>query len=219
MLEISDKFPDFPFGTKYPRVYQAESIEDMQQGRAEQAKGLRRKPVIIPSINFGGQPYKIANIELTAIIFLPEVQHYPAMDPQEDIKRLYGATIHDNWAMKLADNTGGINVWYDGDSHSDFPFRTCFDEPLLGRFDRKRWQEWRDISWRKPVILLAQYSEVYGSMFKGFWHDIIESEQDRPVTEYYWLLHILEYEEEARRGVREERQIPNLIPVPTPSPI
>lgn len=220
MLEISDNFPRTGFlQKKYPRVFQAESIEDIQLGRAEEAKGLRGRAGLIPHTNFGDQPSKLVSEDITAVIFLPEVQHYPAMDPSKDIKRLYGTTIHDNWAMKLSDRTGSINVWFDQESHLDFPYVTCFDDRFFGIFDMEKWKEWRGVSWKKAVILLAQYSELYGSILKSFWHEAIKPEQYRPVTEYYWLIHVFDYEGAERRRVREEVRIPNLIPVPIPNPV
>lgn len=208
MLEVSEHFSRTGMlGKKYPRVFQAESLEDIQKGRAEQARGLRRRVGIVPNTNFGSQPYSLDSTnELTAVIFLPEVQHYPAMDSQEDIKRLYGLTLHENLSMRLEDQTGTINVWHYDHSFLDFPYPTCFDDIGPGDntfFNMNKWKAHRDISWKRQVILLAQYSELSGSLLKDMAGDLKDESMNKPVTEYYWLIHIFDSDEEAGKRGRE----------------
>ncbi|MCL4365756.1 hypothetical protein M1437_00840, partial [Patescibacteria group bacterium] len=207
-------------GKRYPRVFRAASIEDMQAGRAEEAKGLRERVHNIPTTNFGRQPHKLAAENVTAIIYLPEMQHYPAMDPQEDIKKLYGLTLHDNVGMRLIDKTGRINVWCDENSSLDFPFPTCFDEidPFGNSvFNKEKWMMWREISWKKQVILLAQFSELSGSILKQMVEDIITGPgQNKPVTEYYWLLHISDPEGVVKKRGREKIAAPIAVPMQVP---
>lgn len=220
MIEISDQFErKGPFGKEYPRVFKAESLEDMQEGRAEMAKGIRRQmDVMIPMINFGDQPGGIYGPKVSSVIYLPPLQHYPAMDPKGDIKRLYGLTLHDNHAMTLYDQTGKINVWFYENSYLDFPFTTCFqDEDFRGnrRFNLERWKAWREVSWKYPVILFAQYSEATGSFFKHAFEELKTGPvQDQPVTEYYWLLHIFGSGKGLQRRIREKVTAPLESPIP-----
>ncbi len=218
MIEISGQFPKRKFLAKYPRVFRADSLEDMQKGRAEEAKGLRRKVGIVPTINFGDQPNGVASDYVAAIIYLPPLQHYPAKDPQEDVKGLYGLTLHENMGMKLSDGSGSINVWYDNHAFLRFPFVTSFETvDVFGNrdFDKDEWRSWREVSWRRPVILFAQYSETDSLLIQTWKEMKTLSPQQSPVTEYYWLLHVFDPEGQVvRRKGRERVAVPGRVPIP-----
>lgn len=226
MLEISDRFPRTgTLGKKYPRVYQAESIEDMQKGRAEQAKGLHKRVDIVPSTSFGSQPGGVSHVDNNAIIYLPEVQHYPAIDPQEDIKRMGGATLHDNLGMRLSDksDTQGILVWCHEHSFLDFPFPTVFDDidPFGNAiFNKDKWKAYREVSWRRPAILMAQYTELSRAELRQLKEEGAQfTDYHKPVTELYWLLHIFDPEGAVRRRGRERIATPVREPIPVFPPV
>lgn len=226
MLEISDRFDRTgTLGKKYPRVYQAENIEDMQAGRAGQAKGLHRRVGIVPSTHFGDQPGGVYHVDNDAIIFLFEVQHYPAMDPSDDIKGLGGATLHDNLGMRLSDKTDaqGILVWYNKDSFLRFPFPTVFDgiDPFGNAiFNKDRWKAYRDVSWKLPIILFAQYSKLTGAELRQLRQDgAIFDDYHKPVSEQYWLLHVFDPEGSVRRRGRERIATPVREPIPIFPPV
>lgn len=226
MLEISDRFPRTgPLGKKYPKVYQAEGIEDMQRRRAEQAKGLYGRVGIVPSTHFGSQPGGVYHVDNNAIVYLPEVQHYPALDPQEDIRKLGGATLHDNLGMRLSDQSDiqGILVWCYEHSFFDFPFPTVFDniDPFGNAiFSKDKWKAYREVSWRRSVILLAQYSELSKAELQKLKVEGAQFTDDyKPVTELYWLLHIFDPEGIVRRKGRERVAAPIREPLPIFPPI
>lgn len=223
MLEISEEFTrKGSLGKKYPKVYQAESITDMQKGRSEGAKGIHRTPgVLIRPIGFGSQPLNLAADGITAVIYLPEVRHYPAKDPNEDIRRMGGATIHDNLGMRLTDDCDpeGILVWYNSHSFIHFPYPTRFDDLGPGNntfFNINKWKAYRDISWKLPVILLAQYTELTSGELKRLKEESDDfDDYNKPVTEQYWLLHVFDPEGVVRRKGRERIATPvrKLVPV------
>lgn len=226
MKEISHRFPRTgTLGKKYPRVYHAESIQDMQQGRAELAKGLHRRVGTIPSTSFGSQPGGLYHEDNDAIIYLPEVQHYPAMDPQDDIKRLGGATLHDNLGMRLSDksDTEGILVWPHKHSFLDFPLPTVFDDiDPFGNFifNIDKWKAYREVSWRRKVILMAQYSELSRAELKQLKTEGAQfDDMHKPVTELYWLLHIFDFDGVARKMGRERIATSTREPIPVFPPV
>lgn len=197
----------------------------MQAGRAEGAKGIHRKAGIILTLSFGSQPYGLVREEITAIIYLPEVKHYPAMDPKDDIKRMGGATIYDNLGMRLTDKSDleGIRVWYHAHSFLDFPFPTSFDDrdPFGNTiFNINIWKHYRYAPWMLPVILLAQYTELTRKELKQLKAEGAEfDDYHKPVTEQYWLLHVFDPKGVVSRRGRERVATPVRGPIPVFPPV
>lgn len=211
MIEVSDRYTEYGFGKKYPRLYTAESIIDMQQDRANHTRGLRLRTPILPSLNFGSQPSMVIANETKALIILPEMQHYPVRDPKQP----------EETGMRLTDTSDqeGILVWCHTHSFLDYPYRTCFDDPGLNQstfFSADRWKDFRAVSWKLPVILLAQYTELTKAELQELTKGGIKltREEDRPVTEQYWLIHVYDQGTTIKRRQEEKAIVPQRKLVP-----
>ncbi len=210
MKEITGQFPDHEgFGKKYSRVFQAEDIQDLLDTRAINAKDLSDKHTFVAS-PVGLEPVGIADKSHAAIIYLPPVQHYPAYDPEFN-KGFLGIKKKSK-AMKLTDPSGEVMVYPDKHSRLFFPYDTSFHQvlprPYISDPNIKDalWQQWREVSWNAPVILLAQH------LSRGPMHP-------NDIFDRYWLYHIFQPNKKGLVSETVKVQVRATNPVPYLKPI
>lgn len=196
---------------QYPEVYVARSITDMQEERNEQLINLLKGHAHFTSIG-SGDPSRIAAIDSSAIIFLPQVRHFPAADPNEERRKLFGLLKQADERVRLDDKTGDLVASPNKHSFMDFPYVTSFDQIIFGepRFDKELWDNWRERSWKERVVLMAQFACA-----GGFWNSMDPKFED--IIDRYWLLHIQESGPVSRRRV--EYLLPEFLPVPVLNPV
>ena len=215
MLEISDRLSaGHASEKKYPRVYLAEGIRDMEGFRTKEAEGLEKRVGIIPSASYGDSPWLVSR-ECTAIIYLPEVQHNPGRDPQVHRTRLFGLLSQTEFGVSISDRWGQINAWYDSHSFLNFPYATCFDDiDALGNtwFSKDEWKARREATWRKPVVVLAQYTQPHN--FKEIKKKVADSAYQPPISSLYWLIHIFDSKRNGRIRTAERVVATKLPPIP-----
>lgn len=176
----------------FPTAYWADSIEDLKEGRGKQLAELLKEKIFWPTP--GKKPVTLGVYspnKISAIVVIPRVQHFPAYDPQEESRWHFFKAKSE--AVKLQDATGEL-IAYPHKSptkfSNHFPYVTCFDE--VGHrphFSQDNWRYYRDQSWNKTVIIMAQFAQTG---HKG-------SPQPEEMMDRYWLLHL---ENERRDGIK-----------------
>ena len=182
-IEIEDKKLRVP-------VFAVSSLRDLKEFRAAYQKKWTEGETLPKK---GSSRTIFYSTEVSAIFVTDhDLQHFPASDPTEPERSMFGLFKDENLNMKLFDEEESIILQPAIDSDSVWPYRTRFhhEGPMLV-FEDSRWDYWRDKSWKHRVILLAQYQ---GDTFKP------EEVEDR-----YWLIDIItdEYGKKVKRKKEE----------------
>lgn len=185
-MERDITFPDREGGVKFPPVFRTLSLRDLKEFRKvnkekiiKWAGGIAHVPEKSSNPNSPG-----ADRLVTSVIIIPNLQHYPAFDPE-------GTPC-----MKLVDvkNNEEIVVYPNKESHSFWPYQTCF-EARFGEsryFLEEEWNAWKDQSWNHNVTLLVQYQKNYSAFSKSFLKKAFSSSYPGfdEISDNYWLLDI-----------------------------
>src|SRR3989344_7436541 len=161
-IERDTRFAERKDGHVYPPVYRVSSLKDLKEFREVNKEKLAKTADSVPAIS--DKPYSsISGVRfLTAVMIIPDLQHYPLLDPDDKEKSLgVGAVtlVSKNVDMKLHGEDDNIVVHPYERSFLFWQYPTIFDDVLPGQssgvFSDKKWAYWQEKSWKHPVIVLA----------------------------------------------------------------
>ncbi|MDO8487119.1 MAG: hypothetical protein Q7S45_02420 [Candidatus Curtissbacteria bacterium] len=140
---------------EHPPVYQAETIADMQGFRQAQVDEVIAKA---PQMQ---KHFRIPEVVLSrmgpAIFIIRDLAHYPAFDPKENEVSFKGLIKDPNMSMQLVDASGDKIIVgpHPEPMRSIWPLQSEF-AGTGGDFDENRWKYWRENSWKRAVVVLAE---------------------------------------------------------------
>lgn len=207
-MERDTSFPDRKDGVKLPPVYRVASLDDLKEYReALKIKLLKDSERLPRKSNTRPDQLGVSRFA-TAVIIIPGLQHYPALDPQED-EILFGAMHEKSLDMTLHGDNNNIVVHPLLHSEMFWPYQTIFENIALGnkQFSDKEWENWRDRSWKNGVVILAQFQTPNPLKIASNPEDVIDN---------YWLVDILSYEDGEKEKREEKVPTGNLVPIPNP---
>lgn len=124
-------FPDSIEGHKFPPVYRASTLKDLLKFREANKEIIIKWAGSIPSKSTDPYPLTAKRL-VTSVFIIPNLQHFPAFDPQGETQD-----------MKFVDGKDSIVAHPDKHSFLIWPYQTCF-EIKIGEstyFQEKEWQE------------------------------------------------------------------------------
>ncbi len=164
-------FPRSLDGIAYPPVFRATSLRDLIEFREVNKEVIMKwAGATIPTET--NDPNSIAALRLvTSVAIIPELQHYPVLDPKEQTSD-----------MILRNGEDTITVHPCRDTFMVWPYQTRF-ESIFGKsrtFEGSKWRSWRERSWRNEVVLLTQYQTRGNFSYPT----------PGTISDHYWLLDI-----------------------------
>lgn len=192
-------YPERNNAYKLPPVFIADSLKDFKEFRE-----INKKRIVEWSREVPLQDDKLSELEnspllLTSVVLLPNIRHYPAMDPE------------DEGVIKLMDSDEHIEASHVRDSSPFWANETAFEDDIIGlrAFDGHEWQRYRNRSWMKNIVLLAQYRNTEGKS-RSSKKVNLDAVMDR-----YWLIDIDDndgdYKEEEPQIEVKVSAVPNTI--------
>ncbi|OGD84671.1 hypothetical protein A2165_02470 [Candidatus Curtissbacteria bacterium RBG_13_40_7] len=193
-----------------PPVYDAPSIGALKGFRQAQVEHVCQRAKSLSGI------YKTPELALgklsSAIFIIPDVVHYPAFDPKKE-PFLFGKLEEPSERVQLNSPDDKLVVRpYRENNKTVWPYSTEFQP--WGQFNDSQWKYWREISWRKGVVILAK-REIKG-------REEVESETPKLIVkEQYFLVDILldKSERGIKRRKRKPQEVKEPVPVWNPNPI
>lgn len=172
-----------PFLKNVP-LYVSSSLDEIKRFRA-----LQEGEAIVQAPEFKGkyrEPHVVLNSLSEAIFMVPKVTHYPAYDVRESHKEqeVDEMVLVDELGHRLAVSP------YKKESARKWPYVTEFQENKRNPFrnypfNNKRWEYWKDVTWKHNVVVLAQRKAKKDSILhQNEPHDITVSDE-------YFLLDLL----------------------------
>jgi len=189
-VEMDTSFPEMGEGIKYPPVFRAASLEGFKKFREVNKRTILNWVHAEPPTKKNDPNDLLAQRLSTAIVIIPDIQHFPIDDPEGD-------------DMKLRDRTNSQEVQLAQHTFMFWPHSTCFEDSnrLL---NKSAWNYWKEKSWKHGVVLLAQYQKSgFGSKYK------VEE-----VVDNYWLVDISTKEKGIKKKTKEDAPQGQLSPVP-----
>lgn len=195
-------------GTLYPPVYWAKTLADWIAFRdANKEIVLKWAEKKLPPVSTSPIGYFIDEGPVNSLVVLPDVQHYPARDPEnspsihlEDRNIPNGAKIH-------TFPTDPILFWNQG---------SRFSGEGLGIADKvlpdKQWVAFKENSWSRSVVILDQYQ----SSAKTGTEQSLDSIS---IENRYWLIHVYGEGIKNTRRKRATQAKPVMIAEPNPGNI
>lgn len=180
---LDTSFPNRKEGTKFPPVFIASSLKSWQDFRAiNKERIFKWAHYDVP--NKSDEPMTLNNQRLvTSVVIIPNVYHYPALDPELD-EILLGKIKVKSIDMKLADQNESIVVHSTLNSFNFWPDQTIFEDSIGRHFNEGVWKHWKERSWNYGVVLLTQYQAPTMSNIRG-------TRKIEEVVDNYWLLDVL----------------------------
>ena len=191
-------YPDRKDGFKLPPVFTADSIKDFKEFRDINKRRIIEWSKKVPVIGTKLPEIENAPQLLTSVVILPNIRHFPAMDPEDDND------------VRLMDEDDFIIASRVNDSAPFCAEPTIFENELLGMrsFYKSEWQRWRNRSWKESVAILVQYQNLDDSP-----RPFRRANPDR-VIDRYWLLDI--YSDEDVDSEEEEEIVVKTAPTQIP---
>lgn len=197
------KYIDRKDGIKFPPIFSARSLKDVLEFREVNKEAIMKW--VNPRVIYGKSdaPTKAPRLA-TCVFIISEAQHFPAADPKEDTvdMNLYDLDGKTNITVHPIKDDAVGNLW---------PYATCFGSTVgeIGDdkyFKKNQWLNERDVSWRKPVVVLVQYQDQ-NPQLNPFKTDYPTPER---IADNYWLLDILgERGKNTGKRRRVERAVPS----------
>lgn len=197
------RFNEYEVDSFTSGVYVAPSIGSMKGFRQEQVENVLEKSDSMPS--------KFKNPEIilgrmrSAIFIIPNISHYPAFDPGED-RVMFDNLNESSEGVHLGSPDGKLIAEpCKGTSGFAWPYTTEFQ--VHGKFSYEQWQYWREISWKRGTVILAERKNK--GREKG-------SESPKLIAEdKYFLIDILL--DQSERGIKRRREEPERVKELTPA--
>ncbi len=196
-------------GHVYPPVYRTASIKDLKEFREVNQERLTHRLAMVPQKS-DIHPFNTSYSKFNTAVFIVEkARHYPALDPEIDVK-LKGVIKDPSRDVNLLGEEDNLVAHPCNSIRQFWPYRTIFDSFPSGLVDESIWNEWRERSWLQPVVILAQYQNTSG----------LREPKPSTIIDNYWLLDILETDGQRKRVKEEEKKpITQLNPVTEPQQI
>lgn len=212
-VERDTGFPDAKELVQYPPVYRVSSLSDLKEFREVNKRALVKAGSWVSGK--ADQPDDMGETRFVSAVFIvPNLRHFPAMDPQEDTT-LFGKVKERSFDMRLNDTSDNVVAHPCLHSYAFWPYQTIFED-LLGEsryFNDDKWEYWRDRSWDHGVVILAQYQTTGFSRFSGL------DPNPKNVIDNYWLLDVLSKEGGVKKRVKERKPKGETVPAYNPQQI
>lgn len=172
-------YPDRKDRFKLPPVFTADSIKDFKEFRDINKRRIIEWSKKVPVIGAKLPKIESAPLLLTSVVILPNIRHFPAMNPEDDND------------VRLMDEDDFIIASRVNHSAPFWSEPTIFEDELAGMrsFYKSEWQRWRNRSWKESVAILVQYRNTNDSP-RPF-----REEDPNKVLDRYWLLDIFSDED------------------------
>lgn len=205
--------PKIYLETRLPKVYRSKSLADIVKFREANKEQIVKWAGNLPSSNESfGQPTTIGAESSSPInaVFITQARHFPAADRETGNQMV----LYDR--QQISDRES-INVDPLKESHFFWALHPTNLESGFSdssyTFDNQKWQGFREASWERWVVILAQYQSTKSLMQELKSLDVPKPEE---VVDRYWLIDIIG---EGLR-VRRRRIVPQgkSVPIPLPNP-
>lgn len=195
-------FPMIYMEARLPKVYLSDSLADIVNFRKANKEQIVKWAGDLPSTSLD-VPHQVSTQPWSPVnaVFITTARHFPAGDPKGGSSMLLSEKLQ-------ATNREQIIVNPAEESHFFWPnhptnFESGFSEGSY-TFDSQKWNGFRDVSWERKIVILAQYQS------QGFG---IETKPEN-IIDRFWLMDILG---EGLRA-RKRRNVPQGSPIPIPLP-
>lgn len=208
-VEPDLRFPRKENSIEIPPVYIAESIVAMQEFRDAQKEKVWKNRSGLKRVS--DTPDTTLMRRDSALFYLPDVTHYPALDPKE--RKFMGKFTEEDPAMKIQDEKAGVLIANPPRFIEEFwPYPSSFNGGV-GGFDWNNWKYFKENSWKKDVYVLAQYQAV-----QSLREEIFQTKQLQPedIVDQYWLVTLIG--EGGGKRKREKKNKTAFVPTPVFAP-
>lgn len=190
------RFPSEYMESRLPKVYRAGSLADIIDFRKANQDQIVRWAGDLPttSIDVPHQLMVNASSPVNAI-FITNVRHFPAADPETGSQMV----LRDRTQVKEGES---ISVNPLKESHFFWSYHpTNFEDRPLVSFSDRRWDRFKEHSWERQIVILAQYQTT-----KNLSPEI----KPENIVDRFWLIDV------SGEGIRVRRKdkIPQISSVP-----
>jgi hypothetical protein len=202
-IQRDRRFPERAAGHEFPPVFRVTSLKDLKEFREINKELLTREAFEVPKHSNTPTHSSARGMRfLSAIMIVPDLQHYPIADPKDRRTNLGGVSlVEKNTDMTLTDSTDSIVVHPCKDSLWFWPEPTLFEDKVgTSRYlNEDKWGYWMDKSWKHSALVLVQY--------QGPGSFIGDKPNPHEVVDNYWLIDLDTRQDGIRRKVRQPQPV------------